>query len=136
MTVALSMPILISFYMVFRAANYVKNTNAQQIMLRRNHHRQLIIHSLIFYSIWLILWIPWMIVTYLDIDNQNELIAYVTLVANTIETLIDPILAIFLDTRFPQAWKTSVKWIQRQLGCLLHTRVHPAVELGIVRQHP
>jgi hypothetical protein len=133
MTVVLFTPILISFYMVFCSLNYIKNTHAQQIMMRRNHHRQLMIHSLIFYSIWLVLWIPCMIVTYLDIGDKNEFIAYVTLVANTVETLIDPFLAIFLDKRFAQAWKTSVKWIQRQLDCLLHTRVHPAVELAAVR---
>jgi hypothetical protein len=130
------MPILISFYMVFRALNYIKDTNAQQIMLGRNHHRQLIVHSLIFYSIWFILWIPWIIVTYLDIDDKNALIVYVSLVASTIQIVANPMLAFFLDKRFAQAWKTSVKWIQRQLGCLLHNRVHPAVELGAVREHP
>jgi hypothetical protein len=136
MTVVLFTPILISFYMVFCSLNYIKNTHAQQIMMRRNHHRQLMIHSLIFYSIWLVLWIPWMIVSYLDIDDKNEFIAYVTTVENMLEMLIDPILAVFLDKRFAQAWKTSFQWVKYQLVYLTNTRVGPVDTTVVIGRMP
>jgi hypothetical protein len=136
MAVVLFTPILISFYMVFRSLNYIKTTNAQQIMLRRNHHRQLIIDTFIFYSIWLILWLPWMILTYLDIDDQNELIAYVTLAGSTLEILTDPIMAVFLDKRFAQAWKKSFQWVEYQLVCLKNTRVVPGDTVVVTGRMP
>ncbi len=127
LTVVLTLPILISFYMLTRALYFLKKSHAQQTMVRRNHHRRLIIHSLIFYSIWLSLWSPLMIVNFLDIDNINESIAFAVLVANTLETLIDPVISIFLDKRFAQAWKKTGVWIERKLDILVDIRIHPAI---------
>jgi hypothetical protein len=126
-------PILISFYMLYRALHFLQNSHAQQVILRRNHHRQLIIHSCIFYSIWLTLWFPFMFITYLGVDGINEFIVFVALVANTFETLIDPIISIFLDKRFAQAWKKFHQSINRQFGWHMNARVHPDVQMAIVR---
>jgi hypothetical protein len=127
LTVVLTLPILISFYMLTRALYFLKKSHAQQAMVRRNHHRRLIIHSLIFYSIWLSLWSPLMIVNFLDLDNINESIAFAVLLANTLETLIDPVISIFLDKRFAQAWKKTGVCIERKLDILVDIRIHPAI---------
>jgi hypothetical protein len=131
----LTLPILINFYMLGRALYFLQNAHAQQVMIRRNHHRQLIIHSLIFYSIWLILWLPSMIVNYLDLDNLNESLAFAFVVANTLETVIDPVIAIFLDKRFAHVWKKSYKWIERQFGGHVNARVNPVVQRAFVQQN-
>jgi hypothetical protein len=127
-------PILISFYMLFQTLYFLQNSHAQQVLLRRNHHRQLIIHSSIFYSIWLTLWFPLMIITYLGVDAINESIVFATLVANTFEILIDPIISIFLDKRFAQAWKKFHQSINRQFGWHMNARVAPNVPMATVGQ--
>jgi hypothetical protein len=127
LTVVLILPIPISFYMLARALHFLKNSYDQQPMVHRNHHHQLIIHSLIFYSIWLSLWLPFMIVTFLDLDNINESLAFAVIVANTLEILIEPVIAIFLDKRFAQAWKKTGVWIKRKLDILVDIRIHPAI---------
>jgi hypothetical protein len=135
LTVMLTLPILINFYMLCRALYFLKNAHAQQVMIRRNHHRQLIIHSLTFYSIWLVLWFPLIIVTYLDLDNLNESLAFGVLVANTLETVIDPVISIFLDKRFAQAWKKSYEWIERQFCSQVNARVNPVIQMAFVQQN-
>jgi hypothetical protein len=127
LTIVLTLPILTSFYMLARALHFLKNSHAQPAMVHRNHHHRLIIHSLIFYSIWLILWLPLMIVTYLDLDNINESLAFAVLVANTLEILTDPVIAIFLDKRFAQAWKKTGMWIKQKIESLMDVRVHPVI---------
>ena len=93
-------PILISF--LFVSSNFIfskKTLIINKCFIRRNHHHRLIIHSSIFYSIWLILWLPFMIVTFLDIDSLNGSVAFVTVVASSMEIMADPIISIFLDKR-------------------------------------
>jgi hypothetical protein len=127
-------PILISFYMLFQTLYFLQNSHAQQVLLRRNHHRQLTIHSGIFYSIWLTLWFPLMIIIYLGVDAINESIVFVALLANTLEVLIDPIISIFLDKRFAQAWKKFHQSINRQFGWHMNARVAPNVPMATVGQ--
>jgi hypothetical protein len=135
LTVVLALPILISFYMLTRAFHFLKNSHAQQAMVRRNHHHQLIIHSLIFYSIWLSLWLPLMIANFLDLDNINESLDFAFLVANTLEILADPVIVIFLDKRFAQAWKKFYQWIKQQFGGHKNARVHPTFQMAIIQQN-
>jgi hypothetical protein len=75
-----------------------------------------------------------MFITYLGVDGINEFIVFAALVANTFETLIDPIIVIFLDKRFAQAWKKFHQSINRQFGWHMNARVHPDVPLAIIRQ--
>jgi hypothetical protein len=123
--IVLTMPILISFYMLFRAMYFLRDSHARQEMMRRNHHHRLIIHSFIFYSIWLCLWLPLMIIIFLDVDDTNEYISFVASTASTLETLIDPFMAIFLDKRFAKAWKKSYILIKRKVNHWMNVRVHP-----------
>jgi hypothetical protein len=113
--------------MLFRALYFLKISHAQQRIMRRNHHRRLIIHSCIFYSIWLSLWSPVMFLIYLDIYTINEWIVFAASVANTVETLLDPFISVFLDKRFARAWKTSFIWMKGKVDHLTNTRVNPVV---------
>jgi hypothetical protein len=120
--------------MLYRALHFLQNSHAQQTILRRNHHRQLTINSCIFYSIWLTLWLPLLLITYIGVNGINESIVFVALIANTLEILIDPIISIFLDKRFAQAWKKFHQSINRQFGWHMNARVNPDVPLAIIRQ--
>jgi hypothetical protein len=124
-TVVLILPIFITFYLLARALRTLQIAEAQQAIMHRNHHRQLIIHSLIFYSLWLSLWLPAMIVNFLGLSDPDEPVGFAVIVASTLETLIDPIIASYLDKRFAQAWKKTGIWIKKKIDTLLNTRVHP-----------
>jgi hypothetical protein len=67
-----------------------------------------------------------MIIIFLDVDDINESIGFVALVANTFETLIDPFISIFLDKRFAKAWKKTYTLIKRKVNHFMYVRVHPA----------
>jgi hypothetical protein len=115
--------------MVMKAFYYLQNVNAQQMFIHRNHHRRLIIHSSSFYLIWLSLWLPSVILIYLDIDTITESIQFIALVENTLETLVDPFILILLDKRFAQAWKKSYIWIKRRFDFPMNARVNPVLEM-------
>jgi hypothetical protein len=134
MIILLTIPTLISFSMLSLAVCYLRNKNAEQLVMRRNHHRRLILHSFIFYSVWLSLWSPLMIITYLDIDTLKESIEFVAVIANTLETFIDPFICVFLDNRFAQAWKKSYIWIKHQLEFPRNARVHPTFQVATTHQ--
>ena len=123
--IILTLPIVISFGMLIKASYSLYNTHAQQRLLRRNHHRQLIKDSLIFYTIWIILWSPWMFISYMNILDTNEMFIYVTLVMNLLEVLVDPFISFFLDKRFAQAWIKCYRQFRHLLGFQNHARVNP-----------
>jgi membrane-bound metal-dependent hydrolase YbcI (DUF457 family) len=120
--------------MLAQALRALQNVQAQQSMIRRNHHRQLIIHSLIFYSIWIVLWLPAMIANYLDINEMNKSVGFAVVVASVSEIFADAIVSIFLDKRFAQAWKKFYHLIEHRVGEHLTTRVHPVAQVTVVHQ--
>ena len=123
--VTLSLPIAISFSMLIQALYFLQNFHAQQVIIHRNHHRQLIIHSLIFYSGWFVLWGPFMMLTFLDIDGLSVSIAFAAFVASTVEVFVDPFLIFFLDKRFARAWEKSFRWAKQQLIGQRNVQIHP-----------
>jgi hypothetical protein len=134
LTIVLILPILISFYMVIRALYSLQSVHAQQAMVRRNHHHQLIIHSLIFYSIWLILWLPAMVMILINVDDMNEFIMFAALIANTFETLLDSVITIFLDKRFSQAWKKFYQRFESLFDDRMNATVNPVVRVATIQQ--
>jgi len=125
------LPIMISFCTSIRCVFFVKETQNQQVIIRRNHHRRLIYRFIIFYTIWLILWGPFMLVTHLDIETVNDQINLAVKICSTIEMSIDGILVYFLDKRFEMAWKKSYFLIIRKLGLEKNARVHPRIEFPL-----
>jgi len=125
------LPIIISFCASIRCVSFVKHTQTRQVIIRRNHHRRLIYRFIIFYTIWLILWGPFMLVTHLDIEPINDQINFAVKICSTIEMSIDGILVYFLDKRFEMAWKKSYFFIIRKLGLEKNARVHPRIEFPL-----
>ena len=126
--IVLLLPIAIGFYMLVRALHFLRSYHAQQTMIQRNHHRHLIVHSLIFYSAWFVLWVPLILVIFFDIDDMNEDVGFAALVASTLEVFVDPFLAYFLDKRFARAWKKSLQWSKQKFMCHTNTRTYPIVQ--------
>lgn len=131
--ILLIIPSSIAFIMLIRALKYLQNFHAQQRILRRNYHRQLIIHSFSFYSIWISLWLPYIFIKFLDLDEINDTIQFIAQIANTLEILVDPFIACFLDKRFAQAWNKLYQWIKRYFRCCINRRVNPVFQIPIVR---
>lgn len=132
--IVLTVPIVISFVMLYRALHFLQSVQAQQRVVHRNHHHNLLLHTAIFYSIWLSLWFPLMVVIFLNVNQVNQWIVFAAAVGNTMEICIDPVITFFLDKRFAQIWKRSYRWIIRHFISHVNTRVQPVSELIAVPQ--
>ncbi|CAF1016274.1 unnamed protein product [Rotaria sordida] len=87
-----------------RHVSSIRDIRSQQVInLRRKHKKTLLIHTIIFYSIWLVLWSP-NVLAFQFIDVNSQLGIYTSLL-NYIEIAIDPILVAVLDVRYLQSWK-------------------------------
>ena len=133
LTIILLLPITTGFCMLVRALYFLKNFHAQQVMVQRNHHHHLIVHSLIFYSIWFVLWSPLIVVIFFDIDDRNDYVAFAAMTATTLEVFSDPFLAYFLDKRFSRVWKKSFRWTKQKLNYHTGNTIHPIISQLIVQ---
>ncbi|CAF0952354.1 unnamed protein product [Rotaria sordida] len=87
-----------------RHVSSIRGIRSQQIINRRRKQKKtLLIQTIIFYSIWLILWSP-NVLAFQFINVNTEPAIYTSLL-NYIEIAIDPILVAALDVRFFQSWK-------------------------------
>ncbi|CAF1317200.1 unnamed protein product [Rotaria sordida] len=90
----------------------IRGIRSQQIInLRRKHKKTLLIQTIIFYSIWLVLWSPNML-AFQFINVNTQLGIYISLL-NYIEITIDPIFVAVLDIRYFQSWKKIWRNIKR-----------------------
>jgi len=126
-TVILAMPIIISLFLLYRALFYIRTIHIEQTIIHHNHHRQLIVHTSIFYSIWLCLWFPLILITFLNVNQINQWVVFIGSIANTIEIAIDPMISFFIDKRFARIWKKFSQFIVSRLKLSINSQVHPAV---------
>ncbi|CAF3988978.1 unnamed protein product [Rotaria sordida] len=102
--------IIIAF--CIRHVSSIRGIRSQQIInLRRKHKKTLLIQTIIFYSIWLVLWSPNML-AFQFINVNTQLGIYISLL-NYIEITIDPIFVAVLDIRYFQSWKKIWRNIKR-----------------------
>ena len=125
--VILAMPIIISLFLLYRALFYIRTIHIEQTIIHHNHHRQLIVHTSIFYSIWLCLWFPLILITFLNVNQINQWVVFIGSIANTIEIAIDPMISFFIDKRFARIWKKFSQFIVSRLKLSINSQVHPAV---------
>ncbi|CAF1665440.1 unnamed protein product [Adineta ricciae] len=127
-----ALPIIISLIASIRCVLHIKQTHSQQVLSRRNHHRQLIYRFGIFYTVWIILWGPFVLLTYLDIKTISDQIDFFTSIGSTLEVAIDGILVSALDKHFEMAWKKTYDNILHQLGLDGKKKVRPIHQLTLV----
>lgn len=104
------LPVLLTLLFLCLSLRHVRLTVAgmrtQQIIdNRRKHHRLLVLQSFVFYSVWLLLWSPHVIIS--QYTYVSSTVGAVTQLLNYIELTSDPIIITALDVRFLKAWKKS-----------------------------
>lgn len=112
-------PVSLTLFLLFISLHHVRLQFAaiktQRIIdARLKLHRLLVFQSMIFYSIWILLWSPHIIITqYIYVSSTAGTIAQLL---NYIELTVDPIIIWALDVRFFKAWKKIFKRMKRQVA--------------------
>ncbi|CAF3852285.1 unnamed protein product [Rotaria sp. Silwood2] len=115
----LSYFILVMLTLVFLSLslNYVRNTDGirtQQIVdARQKYHCQLVIQSSVFYSLWIILWSPHILV--FPFYYKNSTIGAIAQKLNYISITLDPIIIAALDVRFLQGWRLTGNYLKKYI---------------------
>ena len=101
-------PIILSLLIIGVCIRHVSSIvgirNQQIINRRRQHQRTLLSQTIIFYSIWLILWSPNVLA--FQFINVNTTAGIITSFINYIELTLDPLIIAALDVRFFKVWQT------------------------------
>ncbi|UJR27452.1 hypothetical protein I4U23_008741 [Adineta vaga] len=104
------------------------------VSAREKYHRSLVIQFLVFYTIWMLLWSPNIIVY--QLQNKNGKIISICQLLNFIEIVLDPIIIAALDARFQYAWNNVWKFMKRKYRLKSnrnHRQIEPFVAKIIVR---
>ena len=119
---AFALPIALNILVIYASVRHVRLTStlqraAHHVSAREKYHRSLVIQFIVFYTIWVTLWSPNIIVFQVSVDRAN-LTSYVRLL-NFIQIVLDPMIIAALDVRFWQAWKKAWVYLKREI---LHNR--------------
>jgi hypothetical protein len=118
-------PVIFTLVFLSLCLNYVRNTDGietQEIVnARHKHHRQLLIQSIVFYSLWIFLWSPHLLV--FPFYYKNSTIGTIAQILNYISITLDPIIIAALDVRFLQAWQSTGDHLKRYVRRYQSTRV-------------
>jgi hypothetical protein len=102
-----ALPIVLNIFFIYCNMRHVHLTSHSRrtqhyVSARDKYHRSLVIQFLVFYTVWLLLWSPNVIVY-----QFTSGISDITLIAsllNYIEIALDPIIIAALDVRFQKLW--------------------------------
>lgn len=103
-----ALPIFSNIMIIYACARHIhltstlkrtKNFNS----VRDKYHRTLVIQFLIFYTIWVLLWSPNIIIV--QVSMEQRAVADAARLLNFIEIALDPIIIGALDIRFWNEWK-------------------------------
>jgi hypothetical protein len=105
-------PIILNILVIGASIRHVHLTSQlnraqHHVSAREKYHRSLVIQFLVFYTIWLSLWSPNVIVY--QLTSGSSTLTQITSLLNYIEIALDPIIISALDVRFYRAWKNV--WI-------------------------
>jgi hypothetical protein len=116
--IAFALPISLNILVIFLSIRHVHLTSRlnraqHHVSAREKYHRSLVIQFFVFYTIWLSLWSPNIIVYQFTTGTSTA-----TLIAsllNYIEIALDPIIISALDVRFYQAWKKLFAYVKNKV---------------------
>jgi hypothetical protein len=127
-----AIPVFLNVIFLCLCIHYISSTrniqNKQIINNRRKFHRTLVMQSVLFYSIWVILWSPF-ILTF-PFVNVNSTVGIVTSTLNYVQVALDPIIVSAIDVRFLKAWKTTFGKIIRK-----RQQIHPSLITRTTRKN-
>ena len=115
-----ALPMALNIVVIYASVRHVRMTAGlrrlqHHVTARERYHRSLVIQFLVFYTVWISLWSPNVIVFQLS-SGTNDAIT-VSRLLNYIEIMLDPIIVGALDVRFWNAWRQ----IYRKLNGKYHT---------------
>ena len=110
-------PVILTLVFLSLSLNYIHNTDGirtkEIVDARLRHHRQLVIQSVVFYSMWLLLWSPHILV--FPFNHKSSRIGSVAQILNYLCVTVDPIVITTLDMRFLQVWKSIGSHVNRHI---------------------
>lgn len=115
-------PVFLNIIILGLGIRYVSSVkgvvSTQIIRIRRKRQRVLVLQTLVFYSIWCLLWSP--DVLSFQFINVNSDPAIVTSLLSYMEIALDPALIAIVDIRFLTTWRTLYNKMKRhrQIGAI------------------
>ncbi|CAF1081736.1 unnamed protein product [Rotaria sordida] len=110
-------PVILTLIFLLLCLNYIHNTHGIQTQIivnaRLKYHRQLVVQSGVFYSLWLILWSPHLVV--FPFVYKGSTIGIIAQILNYLSITVDPIIIAALDVRFLHAWKSTCDHLHRYI---------------------
>jgi len=110
-------PVIFTLFFLLISLNYIRNTDGIEtkdiVDIRLKHHRQLVIQSGVFYSLWLLFWSPHLLV--FPFYYKHSKVGMIAQIMNYISITIDPVVIAALDKRFLQAWKSTGDHLERHI---------------------
>lgn len=123
-------PVILTLAFLSSSLRYIRNTDGIRtpsiVDARHKHHRLLVLQSTVFYSLWLILWSPHILL--FPFFYKNSEIGIIAQILNYMSITLDPIIIAALDVRFLQAWKSTGDHLKTSLR-RHHSRRVPVVLL-------
>ncbi|CAF1613735.1 unnamed protein product [Adineta ricciae] len=117
---AFALPIALNIIIIYCSVRHVRSASTMRagvhhVSARQKYNRSLVIQFLVFYTIWLSLWSPNVIVFQVSITDGN-VTRYVRML-NFIEIALDPIIIAALDVRFWQEWRRVILHLKANNLC-------------------
>ena len=121
----LVLPIGLNISVVYASVRYVRLTTGlrrlqHHVTARERYHRSLVIQFLVFYTVWISLWSPSVIVFQVT-SGTNDAIT-VSRLLTYIGIMVDPIIVGALDVRFWNAWRQIFGYLKANYRKGIHRR--------------
>jgi len=118
--IAFALPISLNILVIFLSIRHVHltsriNRGQHHVSAREKYHRSLVIQFLVFYTVWLSLWSP-NIIVYQFTSGTNTATLVASLL-NYIEIALDPIIISALDVRFQKVWSKLWTHFRNTVTC-------------------
>jgi hypothetical protein len=111
-------PVILTLVFLSLSLNHIRNTKGirtkEIVDARHKYHRQLVIQSSVFYSFWLLLWSPHLLV--FPFYYKNGTIGTTARILSYVSITLDPIVIATLDVRFLQTWRSTGDHLKRYIG--------------------
>lgn len=122
------LPVILALVFLALCLNYIRNTDGIQtpeiVDARQRYHRQLVLQSSVFYSLWILLWSPHLLL--FPFYYKNSTIGMIAQILNYISITLDPIVIAALDVRFLQAWKSTGEHLRESF------RRHRSIRIPVI----
>jgi hypothetical protein len=129
------LPILLNIIVIYCNVRHIHSISrlrrAQHyVSAREKYHRSLVIQFIVFYTVWLLLWSPNLIVY--QFTNGISTIIKIASLLNFIEITLDPIIISALDVRFQQLWRNLWTRVKDTILCNQRNQIRVAP----ITRHP